>query len=267
MKIITFAAIKGGVGKTTLTYNYADWLVRQGKNVLLIDLDHQCNLTTLFEQTRGENTIAEAFDANATQDVKIDHVKSGLDLIAGYLDLDDVASRLENNSNKEMLLFIWLKKNFELLDLNKYDYILIDTHPDFGLMTKNAIAISNYIISPITPSEHGYNAKFDLEARLDKFRKSLYDYNTGQTYVDAELYFVANKVQHNTSMSRELLEHIKGDNTVISQIPSREIFNKSTGKHMSIFEFADSNPNVAREYKNLFEAMPTIFGNILANTK
>lgn len=108
MKIIIFAAIKGGVGKTTLTYNYADWLVRQGKNVLLINLDHQCNLTTLFEQTRGENTIAEAFDENATQDVKIDHVKSGLDLIAGYLDLDEVASRLENNSNKEMLLFIWL---------------------------------------------------------------------------------------------------------------------------------------------------------------
>ncbi len=47
------------------------------------------------------------------------------------------------------------------------DYILIDTHPDFSTITKNAIAISNYLLSPITPSEHGYNAKFDLETRLE----------------------------------------------------------------------------------------------------
>lgn len=26
MKIITFSAIKGGVGKTTLTFNYGEWL-------------------------------------------------------------------------------------------------------------------------------------------------------------------------------------------------------------------------------------------------
>ena len=29
MKIITFAAIKGGVGKTTLTFNYGEWLAKK----------------------------------------------------------------------------------------------------------------------------------------------------------------------------------------------------------------------------------------------
>ena len=42
MKIITFSAIKGGVGKTTLAYNYGEWLASKGKQVLFIDLDHQC---------------------------------------------------------------------------------------------------------------------------------------------------------------------------------------------------------------------------------
>mgnify|MGYP004467525629 CR=1 FL=1 len=36
MKIITFSAIKGGVGKTTLTFNYGEWLSSKGYNVLLI---------------------------------------------------------------------------------------------------------------------------------------------------------------------------------------------------------------------------------------
>lgn len=266
MKIITFAAIKGGVGKTTLTYNYGDWLVRSGYKVLLIDLDHQCNLTTLFEPTRSHNTIAEAFNENSDNSVKIDHINQNLDLIAGYLELDNVGNQLENNSNKEMLLYMWIKNNYEQLNIDSYDYILIDTHPDFGTITKNAVAVSDYLISPITPSEHGYNAKFDLEARLNKFRKSLFDYRTGKTYVDAKLLFVANKIQHNTSMSHELLEHIQGDQTVIAAIPSREIFNKSTGKHMSIFKYADENKSVAKEYKSLFSELPDIFGNIRNST-
>ena len=35
MKIITFAAIKGGVGKTTLTFNYGEWLAKKGHKILL----------------------------------------------------------------------------------------------------------------------------------------------------------------------------------------------------------------------------------------
>jgi len=34
MKIITFTAIKGGVGKTTLTLNYGDWLAKHGKSII-----------------------------------------------------------------------------------------------------------------------------------------------------------------------------------------------------------------------------------------
>ena len=37
---------KGGVGKTTLTVNIAQALVLQGKKVLLVDSDPQCNLTS-----------------------------------------------------------------------------------------------------------------------------------------------------------------------------------------------------------------------------
>ena len=36
MKIIIFSAIKGGVGKTILTFNYGEWLSSNGYNVLLI---------------------------------------------------------------------------------------------------------------------------------------------------------------------------------------------------------------------------------------
>src|SRR5882757_9911590 len=44
-KRITVFNHKGGVGKTTLTFNIAAQLASLGKNVLLVDSDPQCNLS------------------------------------------------------------------------------------------------------------------------------------------------------------------------------------------------------------------------------
>ena len=45
MKVVSVINYKGGVGKTTLTACLASFLQRKGLNVLLVDLDPQCNLT------------------------------------------------------------------------------------------------------------------------------------------------------------------------------------------------------------------------------
>ncbi len=62
MEIITFAAIKGGVGKTTLSYNFAEYLSDLGKKVLMIDLDHQCNLSQILGVYDQKNTVLSIFE-------------------------------------------------------------------------------------------------------------------------------------------------------------------------------------------------------------
>lgn len=198
MKIITFAAIKGGVGKTTLAFNFSEWLARQGKKVLVIDLDHQCNLTQTYDIYDDTDTVANIFRSEG--DVKLIPVKP--------------------------------------------------------------------IISPIIPSEHGYNAKFNLEDRLENFRDEVINYQTRESYITAQLYFIPNMIKHNTNSSRSLLETLNNAddaNTIfqpgtqeVVYIPQKELFNKSTMDKQSIFEMADDAAVLQRNRK-FFEEMDQTF--------
>lgn len=49
MIIITIWNLKGGTGKTTTTFNLAANYAKEGKRVLLVDLDMQANLTSFFD--------------------------------------------------------------------------------------------------------------------------------------------------------------------------------------------------------------------------
>lgn len=275
MRIITFAAIKGGVGKTTLSFNFGEYLAYiKEKKVLLIDLDHQCNLTQTYDVYESENTVANIFKRNGN--VNVHHVSDKIDLIAGDMHLDEIETSIENQTNKNMLMYMWLNDNYDKLEMDQYDYIILDTHPDFSVSTKNAIVLSHAVISPITPSEHGYNARFNLEERLDQFKEEAIDFNTRKSYVTAQLMFLANMVKSNTHSSRVLLEEVKDDKSVVGKVPERELFNLSTLNKISLAraekngyvfekngrEFTSSQKNFLQKLNETFNYVQTRIDNI-----
>lgn len=144
MIIITTWNLKGGVGKTTTTFNLAANYAKDGKKVLLIDLDMQANLTSFFDADIARLKINKPDIAEIITDII--PMRKGI-YHSRFANIDFV-----KGSNDLTLLEL---KNINVLGryladvADEYDMCMIDCHPDVSLTTENALAISDLILIPI----------------------------------------------------------------------------------------------------------------------
>jgi chromosome partitioning protein len=139
---------KGGVGKTTTTVNLGAAMAEQGRRVCLIDLDPQAHLTINYGVEPSAQVCslynmlvdgASFLEAVHKIDDNIALVPSSIDLAAAEVELVSVLGR-------ETLL----KRRLESAQ-HDFDYILLDCPPSLGLLTLNALAVSDEVIIPMQP--------------------------------------------------------------------------------------------------------------------
>lgn len=276
MKVISFVGIKGGIGKSTLAKNFIRRLKieldaeNSNKKILAIDLDHQCNLTQSYGLYESENTVVNIFKRQG--EVTIHHIDERLDVIAGAMDLDVIESELETKTFKDMLLYMWLDKNYDYIDADQYAYVVIDCRPDFSIATRNAVAISHMLLSPIIPSQYSVDSRRNLETRLKMYADENIDYKTGESNIDAQLYFVGNMIKHNTATSRELVKMFELDQRVLGWVPYKELFNRATmmsndsGIQPTVYDLLESDEySMVRmaDHKSFVNELNHVFSNVL----
>ncbi|WP_249629777.1 ParA family protein [Streptococcus uberis] len=249
MKLISFVAIKGGVGKTTLALLTGQYLANKGKKVLFMDLDHQCNLTHFYDVYKDSETVANIFLDSG--DVTILTVAPNIDLIPGSMRLDEAERKLETNSNKNMFLYDWLDDNYDIKNFEQYDYVIVDCRPDFGIATRNAIAVSHTLISPIIPSDFAFEGKENFEVRLENYRKTEIIRPSRESLITAKLFFLPNMIKHNTGKSKELMQVLNNQENVLEFIPQKELFNKATA-NMTIIDMMNTK-EIRNEHKTFFK--------------
>ncbi len=139
---------KGGVAKTTTSLNVASSWAKQGKRILLIDLDPQSSATkAVFGDQEFETTIYDVIVNQAKiEDVIQPSANFGFDVCPAEIMLSGVDMQLAAHFGREQIL----KRKLEPIS-HKYDSILIDCSPSLGLMTINALMASKDIIIPICP--------------------------------------------------------------------------------------------------------------------
>lgn len=238
MEIISMSAIKGGVGKSTLAFNYAEYLANLNKKVLLVDMDHQCNLSQIYNVYKQTNTVASVLTGE--EEVGIINVSKNVDLIPGYMELDKIEKYINSDHDKDMKLYLWIIDNNDKYDLESYDYMVIDTHPDFSEAARNAIAVADKIISPEKPSGFTEDSETNIKLRIEKFKQELVDFRSRESYVKGNIYFVGNMVKHNTKSSREFKEKMKSSKDYVTYFPDKEIISSSIYEKIPVVKYMEN---------------------------
>lgn len=194
MKIVSFVNMKGGVGKTTLAVNIADFLANRNlKKVLLVDVDPQFNATQCLLKgddyvkyiQDGGTTIKDIFNntkstsvsvvdgTTAIEPVPYSNIKPyktsrGYDLIPSQLDLfrfemapgQGTENRLKNYLN-------YIKGTGE------YDICIIDCPPTPSVWMTSALIASDFYLIPSKPDPISMTG-LDLLEGIIKERKENY---------------------------------------------------------------------------------------------
>ncbi|MBL7663216.1 ParA family protein [bacterium] len=169
MSVISFTSLKGGVGKTSLSVNVAHAFACRGCRTLLIDCDPAAHATRLFTKHDAARTnsaaLAKLFLNREILTEESDEER--LSLFDQLLDLDGLCENVRPSldlivGGSELRHLIWgvgakaFAKLFPQLIHNlydEYDQIIIDTPPDFNVITRNAIAAADLAVVPVDASE------------------------------------------------------------------------------------------------------------------
>lgn len=246
-KTIAIMNQKGGVGKTTTTFNLGVALSKLGKKVLLVDTDPQSDLTTCmgYYDTTKILTIANLIE-NMIKDGQIDvssailHHSEHVDLLPSNLYLSQVANSLVNAMNRENIL----KKCLEGIKAN-YDYILIDCMPSLELLPINALASADTVIIPVQTE---YLALKNLGELLGTI-KNVRTHINPDLKIDGVLITLADE---RVNLTKETIMKLKSEYGRVlkiynSKIPRAVKAAESTIAGKSIFDYS-KNHKVATAY-------------------
>ncbi|PZT48049.1 hypothetical protein B6S12_05735 [Helicobacter valdiviensis] len=205
MKSICFFNHKGGVSKTTTTYNLGWALSRLDKKVLMVDLDPQCNLTGLvlsnkalddefmesFYQNRQfitfepivEKIISGSNSSELANDGKIYPVDNNLFLLAGSLNLSELDSQITTafkiTSGLPILGKI-IESFFETLEKiarnNDIDYLLLDLSPSISGLNQLVLMGSDYFIVPTSPDYFCLQAVHSLSKKIMQWHREIEEF-------------------------------------------------------------------------------------------
>ena len=239
MRTVSFINFKGGVGKTTVSTNFAYaifcMLRDSGVRILFIDNDKQGNASDWFEADRQYGTIANVLMGDVPVRKVIQRTRyECIDLIAADTGLMEAnAHLLEGENGNEAVI---LREALQEV-AGDYDLCIIDNPPDINMSVLNALSITDDVIIVTFPEKDSLAGAKEILGHIKQVKK----FNRGLT------------------LSGILVNAFSGHKTVYQCID--EMKNKHLPVYRTKIHYADREAknflNVARQgKKSIFEVSP-----------
>lgn len=194
---------KGGVSKTTTSFNLAHALADKGKKVLLVDADPQCNLTELCltkviesldrqlvekdeDRPLPGTTVLDALkprfmgdrpsvDIDSIDLVQLSHER--VSLLRGDIGLSEAEDVLSTAHSQRTTTDIHQKRNYvAIYDMLKrlgakhgFDFIIIDVGPSAGALTRTCFLAADIFLVPVVPDRFNFQAIGSLRTIISKW--------------------------------------------------------------------------------------------------
>lgn len=201
-KIVTLYNHKGGVSKTTTTFNIAHFLAQEGKKILAVDADPQSNLTELMlspliaeldeqERETGQEVEIEGSSLLDLLKPRIDgdiaeiplknvntiKINDCLELLKGDVNLSSIEDSLAeahiqrfSNKTHEKRTYVAIGDILKRYgDENEIDYILIDVGPSSGALTRSCFLACDGYYVPTAPDRFNVQAIGTLSTIINKW--------------------------------------------------------------------------------------------------
>jgi chromosome partitioning protein len=195
-----FLNFKGGTGKTSLSSSYAFRLAERGYRVLVLDLDSQGHATKCLgrEGSTFPRTLHDVLIRKVPlAEVIIETGMPGLALVPSNLTMSTVELALMPLAGREFRLRNALKEVE-----GRYDFIVMDAPPSFGLLNLNALMAANDLIIPVLADFLSYDGLRLLFETIQGLEDDL-------SHQIEHIFIVVNAFNQTFRIAREALEALK----------------------------------------------------------
>lgn len=243
MRKICIINQKGGVAKTTTAVNLASGLAREGRKVLLVDLDAQGNIDSCIGST-SQKSLYEFLIENAEFNECISKMGKNLDLLRSNETLTKAETMIAKLPEEN---FTVLREKFA--DITGYDYVIIDCAPSLGILNQNAMLYAEEAIIPVTTDHLGIDGMKKIMQAMEQIN----DYFEHNLIVSR---IVPTRHDGRVKSSVKALHYLQNEHYQILADPVRinSKLQEAPAHKKSIFSYAPSSRG-AKDYASLVQVV------------
>jgi chromosome partitioning protein len=260
-KYISVFTSKGGVLKSSVSYNLARTLALSGIKTLIIGLDIQESITTLALGNEEETSLDDYEARKGLADYIIDGAT--FDEIVYETDLPTLSIIPETHRLNNLSYHIFSETKREevfkrklLKSTSKYDVVLFDCSPFWSNLIENALTMSSTIISPVSLKVGSFQSLPQNLAFINDFLEKM---NLSPDFI------LCPTLSERTKISKEVLGAITSqfnDNVTATDIRKSVTGEEALSIGKSIFEYAPTSPLADDYYDLLSEIWPRILEGV-----